>query len=184
LRRYALLAAVAATAGGCGGGDGGDKGTAVTFQRPAATTPAAGGLRPAQAEGFTLKVPAGWTRQDSTLAGGIQRSEWRDPAAAGTSVLVDAVTSASSTAQDRATRNRARGSAKAGYRERTFEPATLAGRDGWLWDYQLPDRRVVDYFLNDCGDGFAVQGTAAVQAFPRVERLFRQVAESLHSKHC
>jgi hypothetical protein len=186
-RAGALLALLAFAAPGCGssGSSGGETGSQVTFQRPPPTTAAQPGtLRPEQLPLFRIKAPAGWTRHDETLAGGLARAEWTDPHSPRTSVLVDAIANASSTVEERARRNRERGAAKPGYREHTFEPTPLAGRDAWLWDYELSGRRVADYFLNDCGDGYAIQGTAPVTDFPQVERTFRQVAESLHSAHC
>ena len=133
---------------------------------------------------FTASVPAGWTRKDSMLSAGLQRSEWRDPATPGAGVLVDAIAGASSSPEQRARSNRDRGAAKPGYQERTFEPVTLGGRDGWMWEYALPGAVVVDYFLNDCGDGYAVQGTAPAASAARLGPRFRQVAESLRSTHC
>jgi hypothetical protein len=181
----AALAILGVTGSACGGGngDGAADGKVVTFQRPA-PAPKTATLRPARARLFTLRAPAGWPRTDSTLSGGLERSEWREPAAPGTSVLVDAIAGARSAPADRARRNRDRGAAKPGYREHALEPVTLAGRDAYVWDYELPDRRVVDYFFNDCGDGFAVQGSAPATGFARLAPEFRAVAASLRSTHC
>jgi hypothetical protein len=187
LRLAATLTAIAAPGVGiaaCGGdGDSDGGGEVVTFQRPP-PAPKQAALRPASARLFTIRVPAGWTREDSAPAGGLERSEWRDPTAAGTSVLVDAIASASSAPADRARRNRDRGAARPGYEEHALEPVTLAGREAYVWEYERAGRRVVDYFLNDCGDGYAVQGTAPAAGFARVAPTFRAVAASLRSTHC
>jgi hypothetical protein len=181
----AALAGLAVGAAACGGGgDGNAGGEVVTFERSPTAPKSAPPPRIARARLFTIRPPAGWTREDSTLTGGIERSEWRDPGAAGTSALVDAIASATSEPEERARRNRDRGAAKPGYREHAFEPVALGGRDGYLWDYERSGRRVVDYFLNDCGDGFAVQGAAPAATFAEVQRTFREVAVSLHSTHC
>jgi hypothetical protein len=42
----------------------------------------------------------------------------------------------------------------------------------------------VDWFLNQCGDGFAGQGKAPQSRFDALEPTFRQVAESLRSNSC
>jgi hypothetical protein len=181
--RRAALAALALVVAGCGGDKAGG-GEVVTFQRTAQTRPPADRPSVAQATLFTIRVPAGWERKDSTLAGGIQRSEWRDPASPSTSVLVDAVAEATSTPEERARRNRDRGAAKPGYRERQLAAVTLGGREGFVWDYELSGRRIVDYFLNDCGDGYAVQGTAPPDVFDRQAPRFRAAAASLRSAHC
>jgi hypothetical protein len=213
-RSVASLAALALLGGcgGAGGSkDGG--GDVLTFQNtqstatspatptaPAKTTPppkrrsssrGSGGTSPGgagagggRAKLFTISVPAGWTRKDSTLAGGIQRSEWTDPSQPGVSVLVDAVRGADSTAKARATRNRDRGAEKPGYRQHDFSSIDLGGRRGWVWEYVVGDQRVIDYFLNDCGDGYAIQGTASTLRFSGVARAFHDAAASLHSTHC
>jgi hypothetical protein len=144
---------------------------------------AGGGRGPAN-QLFTITVPGGWTRKDSTLAGGLRRSEWRDPSNPGISVLVDAVPGASSTPKGRAARNRDRGATKAGYREDDFSSISLGGRPGFVWEYEVGNRRIVDYFLNDCGVGYAIQGTASTMLFSGAARAFHEAAASLRSTHC
>lgn len=178
----ALLAALAVA--GCGGGNDDGGGQAVTFAPSKPATTETRTSAPASANLFTLRVPADWTRQDSTLAGGIQRSQWSDPAAPGTSVLVDALADATSAPEERARRNRDRGAAKPGYREHKLGPVRLGGRPGFVWEYELPDRRVVDYFLNHCGDGYAVQGAAPRESFVAQAPAFRAAANSLRSTNC
>jgi hypothetical protein len=197
-RRGALPAVLALMLAACGSGSESDDsdsagGQRVTFgsspastaTTPAATTPTPPRLVPARSPLFTIRVPAGWTRRDTTLAGGLARSEWTSPEDGETSVLVDAIDGVSSRPSERAGRVRANTSRRAGYEEVAFRATTLAGEEAWEWRYTVPGRgEVVDYFVNGCDDGYAIQAKAPPAAFADLEPSFRQVAESLRSTSC
>jgi serine/threonine protein kinase len=162
-------------------GDGGnDSGGSRFSDRPA---PAAPRLVAARTDVFRASVPAGWSRSDEDR-GRLQRTVWRDPRDSATSVLIDAIPGVRSTAEGRAASVRGGGTFQTGYRELAFRPITLAGRPGFEWQYQAGGRQKVDYFLNDCEDGFAVLGNTSPGKFASLAATFRQVAESLRSLSC
>ena len=142
-------------------------------------------LVPASTSDFTIRVPEGWGRTDTALTPKIQRTEWHSDTDAGTSVLVDALPGSPTPTDQRARNTRAKTSQRSGYDELAFRSTTIAGNDAWEWRYTLPGRgEVVDWFLNQCGDGFAVQGKAPQSTFASLEPTFRRVADSLRSKSC
>ncbi len=140
----------------------------------------------ARAPLFTTQVPSGWKQQDTRLAGSaFRRSEWTDPGDSATSVLVDSAPNVTSRVADRAAHTRENTSKRSGYEEHSFRAIKLGGTAAWEWRYTLPGRgEVIDYFFNQCGDGFAVQGTAPAKSFDGLADAFRTVAESLRSRSC
>jgi serine/threonine-protein kinase len=165
------------------GADGGGTGGGQEFSdRP---EPAASGPRlvGSQTGVFRVSVPAGWQRSDEDR-GRLQRTVWRDPDDATTSVLVDAIPGVRSTPEGRARSVSGGGTSQQGYRQIALGPVTLAGRPGFEWQYQAGGRHKVDYFVNDCDDGFAVLGTTTPARFSSLSDTFRRVAESLQSRSC
>ena len=134
---------------------------------------------------FTIRAPKGWGRTDTALTKSIQRTEWTSDTDAGASVLVDALPGSATPTEQRARNTRANTSQRSGYEELAFEATTISGNEAWEWRYTLPGRgEVVDWFLNQCGDGFAVQGKAPKSKFDALEPTYKQVAESLRSNSC
>jgi protein kinase-like protein len=167
-------------------GRGGDGSGGSGFSDRRTTATSSGGtpnLGPVQSDLFTVSMPAGWKRTDEDR-GRLKRTVWRDPNDATTSVLVDAIPGVSSTPEGRARSVSGGGAPKAGVRQIALAPVTLAGRDGFKWEYEAGGRRKVDYFVNDCNDGFAVLGTTTPAKFASLDATFLRVAESLQSRSC
>jgi serine/threonine protein kinase len=176
-----IVLALVLTAGG-DGGDGGSNGDGGSSGGGGSSSPR---LVPASASAFSISAPEGWGRTDVALTKSIERTEWTSDTDAGVSVLVDALPGSATPTEQRARNTRANTSQRSGYEELAFKATTLAGNDAWEWRYTLPGRgEVVDWFLNQCGDGFAVQGKAPSSRFDALEPTFRQVAESLRSNSC
>jgi hypothetical protein len=181
-----VVAAIAVIASGAlsGGGGGGGGTTFKDTAQPGssgAPSAAAPNLVPYSSAALTASVPAKWTHRGNAR-GNLFRAEWTDPADPSTSVLIDAV--GASPVAGRATRNRDRAASQVGYEEVSFGPTTLAGREAYSWEYRLPDKQRVDYFVNDCNTGYAIQGTAPVERFAALKATFRRVAESVRTAGC
>jgi hypothetical protein len=179
------VAAVALIASGALSGGGGGGGTVLREKTQANTGAAQASAVPAlvpfSSTDLTASVPAKWnhrTKPGATLT----RDQWTDPADPSTSVLVDAV--APSAVDGRASRNRDRGTRQPGYQEISFMPTTLAGRPAYGWEYRLPDKQRIDYFVNGCNTGYAIQGTAPPQRFAALRQTFQRVAESVRPPGC
>jgi hypothetical protein len=167
-------------------GDDGDSGRVTFGDRTAATSSSP----PAQTSAlvlrgtslFTIRVPSDWDRREEDR-GTLHRTVFTAPADADTYVLVDAVAGASSTPGGRAGAVRAKLGA-AGVEMSGPTPVTLAGRDAVLLKMKRERALNDDYFLNDCGDGFAVLGAAPPGRMAKLRPIFRRVAASLKSRSC
>jgi hypothetical protein len=174
--------ALALGGGGDGGGSSGATGDGGSTSDGGSSSPS---LVAASTPDFTIRAPEGWGRTDTALTKSIQRTEWTSDTDAGASVLVDALPGSATPTEQRARNTRANTSQRSGYEELAFEATTISGNEAWEWRYTLPGRgEVVDWFLNQCGDGFAVQGKAPKAKFDALEPTFQQVAESLRSNSC
>jgi hypothetical protein len=177
----ALIASGALSGGGSGGGTILHEKTQAASGAGAAQSTAAPTLVPYSSSDLVANVPAKWRRQ-SSARGSLTRNEWTDPADSSTSVLVDAV--GPSAVDARASRNRDRGSGQPGYQEVAFAPTTLAGQPAYAWEYRLPDKQRIDYFVNRCDAGYAIQGTAPQARFAALKQMFRRVAQSVQPPGC
>jgi hypothetical protein len=66
-----------------------------------------------------------------------------------------------------------------GYREVSFGPIVLGGREAVRWNYEVEgDRRVV-YGFNECGGGMALVGSARPDHFAEFAPVFEEIADSL-----
>ncbi len=66
------------------------------------------------------------------------------------------------------------------YREISFGPKVIGGRDAVVWDYEVEgDRRVVYGFV-ECGGGLAIVGSASPDHFAEFAPVFEEVAASMH----
>jgi hypothetical protein len=179
--------AIALVASGALSGGGGGGGTIIREKTTQSNTGGAGQtstvptLVPFSSSDLTANVPAKWITR-SSARGSLTRNEWTDPADPASSVLVDAV--GASAVAARASRNHDRGASQPGYQEIAFAPTTLAGRDAYAWEYRLPDKQRIDYFVNACDTGYAIQGTAPPQRFAALKQMFRRVAESVRPPGC
>jgi hypothetical protein len=181
------VGAIALIASGALSGSGGGGGTIIREKTTQSNTGGAGQtstvptLVPFSSSDLTANVPAKWTPR-SSARGSLTRNEWTDPADPASSVLVDAV--GASAVAARASRNHDRGTSQPGYQEIAFAPTTLAGRDAYAWEYRLPDKQRIDYFVNACDTGYAIQGTAPPQRFAALKQTFQRVAESVRPPGC
>lgn len=177
---------VLAAATGCGGGGSDSKpsaktgGQVVEFQKP---SPAARKPVVYHAGFYTAKPPAGWrlVADAKHLTPTLVRTKWVGPGELGADVLIDAVKGGGGSPAGRAESVRKKVSARPGYRALAFKANDLGDAPGKEWSYQRGGTRVVDWFFDECGDGFAVQGTAPAASFARYASAFRRVAESVSS---
>jgi hypothetical protein len=194
MRKWGVLFAVALGIAGCSGSQEASTTTvAQTVTASAETTPqppaesgkAAQGQPPRSYEsysapGYTLERPSGWiTVEDQTAKSGFVESKWQDPSDPLTSVLIDNLPSANSSAQADAASVRAQTSSTAGYREISFEPTSIGGNDAWKWVFAVSGTGRVDYFMNVCGTSFAILGKAPPRRFNQLAGTFQHVVESV-----
>jgi hypothetical protein len=167
-----LLCAGAATS--CGGG-GGDKAAKPTAARARPTT--------YRASFYTARPPAGWrlVLDEKHLTDTLVRTKWAGPGELGAEILIDAVKGGGGSPTGRAESVRAKVGKRPGYHERAFEDYDLGDKPAKVWSYDRGPTRVVDWLFDQCGDGFAVQGSAPAAGFGRYEAVFQRVAESVRS---
>jgi hypothetical protein len=66
------------------------------------------------------------------------------------------------------------------YREVSFGPSVIGGREAVVWNYEVEgDRRVV-YGYVECGGGLAMVGSASPDHFEEFAPVFEEVAASMH----
>jgi len=158
---------------GGGGGDGVNRPT-----NAARFVPFTGNL-------YTADVPKGWNLETSEEKNsGRFTSQWRDPNDSNTSVLIDSQPSANGTALEGAESVRAQTSQTSGYEEIAFSTTKLKGVEAVRWVFDVSEDRRVDYFLVECGAGFAVLGSTSPERFDEMEPTFHHVAESLAPIYC
>lgn len=138
---------------------------------------------------FKVGRPAGWTvESDKASHDGYFESRWRSPADSNTSVTVDWTPGGNKTsAYSNASGVRAQTMKSAGYREVAFKDTNLAGKRATMWVFDVSGDRRVDYFINGCGNGFAVLGSTSPSNYAAQKATFRKVARSLAlyiDKHC
>lgn len=176
---------LAALAAGCGGGSDAKpaartEAQVIEFHKPPAAPRESAVYRTSF---YTAKPPAGWrlVADAKHLTPTLVRAKWVGPGGLGADVLIDAVRGGAGSPAARAESVRSNVSARPGYRELTFKADDLGDVAGKEWRYDRGATRVVDWFFDHCGDGFAVQGTAPAATFARYEAAFRRVAESVVS---
>ena len=192
MHRWIALVAVAAGIAGCGGAGQTVTSTVVHTVTSTSTTNSSSTTTTStssqtqesygsySATDYALDTPAGWTTvEDQAQKPGYVESKWRDPANPQTSILVDTQPDSGLSAEQDAASVRAQTGSTPGYQEISFEPASIAGNDGWKWVFQLPGTERVDYFLNVCGTSFAILGSTTAQRFDQLAGVFQHVTESL-----
>jgi hypothetical protein len=181
----AVIVAVIALSGG--GGSSKDRSAAgsSTGTRESTGSTSAAPVREAGSI-FTMEVPNGWKKRDTTTSRGLKRTTWTDPTDSQAAVLVDPIPQVQSTPEGRARSvdsNFQR--TKPGYRRIGLDAATIAGRPGYELIYEVNGVRYLDQFVNlDCQDGYAVQGQAPASRFLELAPTFRRSANSLQSNPC
>jgi len=91
----------------------------------------------------------------------IVESQWQHPTEADTTVLVDAVEGEAISAQAKAAQVRTAVAGETpGYEEVSFRAVSLGGREAVEWVFRESGRQKVDYFVNDCGVGYAILGSS------------------------
>lgn len=65
------------------------------------------------------------------------------------------------------------------YVELDWRASTVAGRPAWRWEFIVNRRHKVDYFVNGCGNGYAVLGSATPGNWSRFRATFERAAQSL-----
>lgn len=132
---------------------------------------------------YGAQVPAAWTLEsDDAQHDTYRESVWRDPADANTSITIDYTLGDTTSAQASAESVRAATSRTAGYREISFAPTSISGKQGIKWIFEVDGDRRVDYFFNDCATGYAMLGSTSPASFSARESTFRAVVESISAR--
>jgi hypothetical protein len=188
LKSLTALLITAVLLAGCGGAreESATPTTTVTVERtvttPSTHTTASTDttLKPYYARLFTADVPTAWNQEkDEEGTTARTTSQWRDPADSNTSVLIDTSEGEDYTPQQKAETVRAQTSTASSYREISFAPAQLGGRDGWEWEFEVSGDRRVDYFVSACNTAFAVLGSTSPGRFEGLQGMFRDVGSSV-----
>jgi hypothetical protein len=181
----AVVVAAIALSGG-GSSKNGAAGSTAPVPAKSAATSATPTLVRETGSIFTIEVPKGWQKRDTTTGGGLQRTTWTDPKDPQTAVLVDPIPQVRSTPEGRARSVDANFQrTRPGYRRISLGRATVAGRPGYELVYEIGGVRYLDRFVNlDCQDGYAVQGQAPASRFASLEPIFGRIANSLTSTSC
>ena len=136
---------------------------------------------------FIAYVPKGWYRdtideENATDGGDIRITNiWRDPNDSDTSILIDTSPAPGIPVMDSAASVREGTSQLDGYQEIAFREIFLGGRTTAEWIFDLPEDRRVDYFFEECGQGFAVLGVAPRDRFDSLAPTYKRVAASVSS---
>jgi hypothetical protein len=137
---------------------------------------------PFSATYYSVERPSEWTTEhdDEAQSGGYVRSQWRDPAAPNTSVLIDAQEEDLS-AQEKADEVRAATAQTPGYREIALTETTMGGVPAVKWEFEVSGDHRVDYFVHDdaCGVSAAVLGSTSPAEWDARRETFSQIADSL-----
>lgn len=129
---------------------------------------------------YAIRVPAGWRVDENQVDhSGYVRSSWTDPRDPDVSVLIDVSEGEAIPADAKAESVMALTRQSSGYTEQVAGPATVAGLDGYKWIFSVDGDQRVDYFLNDCGVGVAVLGSAPPRRFRTFASTFARVANSV-----
>lgn len=134
-----------------------------------------------------VEIPRGWYRdtvdeRNETDSGEPRITNiWRDPADPDSSLLIDTSPASGIPVMDSAASVRAATSQRSDYREIAFREIYLANRVTAQWIFDLSEDRRVDYFFEECGQGFAVLGVAPDSRFASLAPTFRRIAASVRS---
>lgn len=131
-----------------------------------------------QGQTYAVEVPSGWHNGQSIANTGRASNAFTDPDDPSTAINIDDF-STSDSAETIANQNRSARSNDSGYHELSFGQATIAGRPAYKWVFDFDGRRKVDYFVDACGNNYAIVGATAVESFDRFSATFDAVANSL-----
>jgi hypothetical protein len=129
---------------------------------------------------FTLMPPRGWVRDAREKDhGSYVESRWHPAGTPAAFLLIDHTAGFRGTAVEGARSVRRMTRENADYRELGFARAALSGTDAWRWEFALGDVRKVDWFLTDCGTGYALLGAAPADRWDEFKQSFIDAARSL-----
>jgi hypothetical protein len=177
-------------------GSSSDKSTTVIVRDPAATAPAA---KPAPrtttqpaappddttvadtdtytTDTYSADYPSGWSvTEDDVDKGAYSETKIESPGG-GATVLIDRTPGSPQDPQAQAEGVERDTATTPGYRRISFGTADLGGRPGFIWVFELPSGRRVDFFTNAGGGRFAILGHGT--DFATAESAARTVAETL-----
>ena len=148
--------------------------TMTTTVAPPKADPSPAPLSDYSGDGYTAKVPDGWTKTDdrrTTTKG--TRYRWTDPYDPQTFITIESTPNDSSSPLQHAT-------AVKGSQAGSLSPVSLANGDGQVWsNIYFQGSRRVDYFTKACNTGVAVLGSSSPQNFQSWSQTFRAVADSI-----
>jgi serine/threonine protein kinase len=129
---------------------------------------------------YDVEIPSGWEQEENDEpVSNYLESIWRDPAEPNTAVLIDSQTpGGSGSPLVDAESVRAQTSQSSDYRERSLETTVLDGVQAARWVFDIDEDRRVDYFIESCGVGIAVLGSASPTLFGSLAETFHGVASS------
>jgi hypothetical protein len=128
-------------------------------------------------DGFTIRPPAGWTRDsDEVDKGGFVESRWHEPGSPDVHFLIDHTNGYTASARTGAEAVRAAVRRAPTYRELAWQADTP---DGWRWGFTVSGARSVDRFRTACGNGYAMLGHAPTATYARYAALFDAVTRSV-----
>ena len=128
-------------------------------------------------------MPDGWTlERDETPVSTYFESMWRNPRDGSTYLKVDVVDGETLAPATKAAQVRAATSRTPGYREVSFAPTRVDGRDAFRWVFRISGSTRVDTFVNACNRGYAILGSAPSGSFDRYAPTFRVATASLRPR--
>jgi hypothetical protein len=129
---------------------------------------------------FTIEVPRSWRAGARDVQHqGYVNNRWHPAGDKRTTLLVDYTVGIRRPARVSARRVRNTVKRNASYRELAFGAVKLGGRTAWRWEFKLRGQHKVDYFVNACGNGYAVLGATRASRWSRYRRTFSRAARSL-----
>jgi hypothetical protein len=186
-----LIVAASGLLGSCGASQSAHRTKTVVRTVPAPATPAsteqasspkAAALEKYTASLYTARIPKGWPQEaDQEQHSGYVESKWRDPSDSSTSLTIDAAAGESTSPSAKADEVSAAVRRSSDYSELSYQSASIAGHDGFKWEFRVSGSKRVDYFLNDCSTGIAVLGSTSPSRYSALQATFRRVAESVHA---
>lgn len=131
---------------------------------------------------FTARVPSGWTLIEAEMhKEGYVESKWRNPANPSDTVLIDAGPAPHLSLQQDAAPVHEALLKEQDYQELYYGSGDLTGLASWMWIFRASGNQRVDYFFEDCTNGFGVLGSTLPGRFNQLRGSFRAIAQSVQS---
>ena len=129
-----------------------------------------------------MRVPALWRLvEDEVDKGTYVESKWRNPANRQDALVIDMSQASGEAPKGQAEPVRQLLRKAESYREISYDATSDLPWQAWRWDFEISDKRRVDYFFSACGHDFAVLGSTSPARFAALGDTFRQVAASVQS---